>query len=95
MMEYIAQMGPVVATASLLVAWVVQACRAADGRPLAIDMTIGLAGGVMAGVVGATTAIGHGMVAMFVTGMVGAGAALWAQGALWPVGSVEPVTVRS
>ena len=80
--EYMAHMGPMVATAGLLVAWVVQSCRGVGGQGLMTDMTLGLAGSVIAGALVALT-VSPSMPAMFLVGGVGAMVALAVQRGVW------------
>ena len=88
--EYIAQMGPMLAVAGAMVAWLAQlsSTTRARGHGFMPDMVIGLLGSMLAGaLLWAASAVAHsGMLAMFGVGALGAGLAIASQRRLFAVG---------
>ena len=82
--EYIAQMGPMLVMAGLVVAWLAQLSATTRGHGLLPDMALGLIGSVAAGLlVWAVVSSGAGMLGMFGIGAAGAVLAIVAQRGLW------------
>ena len=84
MWEHIAQMGPMLALAGLVVGWTAEAVSRARGYGLIPDMVLGLMGSMLVGgVIWAVVSSDTGMVGMFLIGCAGAGLAVVAQRGLW------------
>ena len=82
MWEHVAQMGPMLVLAGLVVAWTVEVVSRAGGYGLIPDMVAGLIGSVLVGgIIGVFYA--PGMLGMFGIGCAGAGLAIVAQRSLW------------
>ena len=82
--EYIAQMGPMLVVAGLMVAWLAQLSATTRGRGFLPDVALGLIGSVAGGLLGwAALASGAGMLGMFGIGAAGAVLAIAAQRGLW------------
>ena len=89
--EYIAQMGPMWATAGLMVAWLANAFWRVGGHGFLTDMTLGLVGGLAAGALIRTAVTSNtGMLAMFAIGGGGALVIIAAQRGVW-----RPAPLRS
>jgi len=84
MLEYVAQMGPMLVLAGLMVGWIVETVSRAGGYGLVPDMVVGVVGSVLVGGI-VRVAVSHapGMLGMFVIGCAGAGLAIVAQRSLW------------
>lgn len=84
MLEHIAQMGPMLVLAGLLIGWTAEAVSRAGGHGLIPDMVVGLIGSVLVGgIIGVVVAHDPGMLAVFVIGCAGAGLAVVARRRLW------------
>ena len=84
MMEHIAQMGPMLIVAALMVGWLTEAFSWAGGYGLIPDMGLGLLGSVVAGgIVWGVISSDVGMVAMFLIGGGGAALAIIGQRKFW------------
>jgi uncharacterized membrane protein YeaQ/YmgE (transglycosylase-associated protein family) len=84
MLEHIAQMGPMLVLAGLLVGWTGETVARAGGYGLIPDMVAGFIGSVLVGgVVWGVVSHPPGMLGMFVLGCAGAGLAIVAQRSLW------------
>ena len=83
MWEHIAQMGPMLVLAGLLVGWTVEAVSRAGGYGLIPDMVAGLIGSVLVGGIIWVVVFHPGMLGMFTIGCAGAGLAIVAQRSLW------------
>ena len=84
MWEHIAQMGPMLVLAGLVVGWMVEAVSRAGGYGLIPDMVAGLIGSVLVGVISwVVVSNAPGMLGMFGIGCAGAGLAIVAQRRLW------------
>jgi uncharacterized membrane protein YeaQ/YmgE (transglycosylase-associated protein family) len=83
MTEHIAHMGPMLILAGLLVGWLADAVSRAGGYGHMLDMTVGLVGSVVAGMLVWIFLSGIGMPLMFGTGCAGATLAIAAQRGLW------------
>ena len=82
--EHIAQMGPMLVLAGLVVGWTVEAVSRAGGYGLIPDMVAGLIGSVLVGVISWVVVFNAlGMLGMFGIGCAGAGLAIVAQRRLW------------
>jgi uncharacterized membrane protein YeaQ/YmgE (transglycosylase-associated protein family) len=84
LMEFVAQMGPMLILAGLTVGWVAEASRRAGGHGLLVDLIVGLVGSlVVGGIFRLVISSNVGMVAMLVIGGVGAALAIMAQRTAW------------
>ena len=83
MWEHIAQMGPMLVLAGLLVGWTVEAVSRAGGYGLIPDMVAGVIGSVLVGGIIWVVVFHPGMLGMFTIGCAGAGLAIVAQRSLW------------
>ena len=82
--EHIAQMGPMLVLAGLVVGWTAEAVSRAGGYGLIPDMVAGLIGSVLVGVISWVVVFNApGMLGMFGIGCAGAGLAIVAQRSLW------------
>ena len=84
MVEYVAQMGPMLLMAGLTAGWVSEAMSRARGYGFIYDMVLGLIGSLLAGVAMAVLISREaGMVTIFVIGCAGAAAAIAGQRQFW------------
>jgi uncharacterized membrane protein YeaQ/YmgE (transglycosylase-associated protein family) len=84
MIEYIAQMGPMLVVAGLIVAWLAGTSSKGGGYGFLPDMALGLIGSVAAGAISwAAVSSAPGMLAMFGIGGLGAILLIVAQRGLW------------
>ena len=84
MLEHIAQMGPMLILAGLMVGWTVETVSRRGGYGLIADMVVGLIGSVLVGgIIWVVLSNAPGMLGMFVIGCAGAGLAIIAQRSLW------------
>ena len=84
MWEQIAQMGPMLVLAGLVVGWTVEVVSRAGGYGLIPDMVVGLIGSVLVGgTIWVVVFHAPGMLGMFGIGCAGAGLAIVAQRSLW------------
>ena len=90
-LEHLVQMGPMWITAGLMIAWLAQAGWRAGAYGLLIDIALGVAGAIAAGLVaGMAISSTMGMLAMFAIGAAGATVLVAAQRFLWNPAHVEP-----
>jgi hypothetical protein len=90
-LEHLVQMGPMWITAGLMIAWLAQAVWRAGAYDLLIDIVLGGAGAIAAGLVaGVAISSNVGMLAMFAIGAAGATVLIAAQRCLWSPAHVEP-----
>jgi uncharacterized membrane protein YeaQ/YmgE (transglycosylase-associated protein family) len=90
-LEYIVQMGPMLAFAGATVGWMAQIAPTTRGYGFLPDMTLGLVGSVVAGALAwSALSPNTGMLAMCVIGGVGAALAIFAQRSVWYPGRTEP-----
>ena len=84
MFEHIAQMGPMLILAGLLVGLTAETVSRVGGHGLIPDMVVGLVGSVLVGGI-VWVGVSHepGMLWMFLIGCTGAGLAVVAQRGLW------------
>lgn len=84
MVEYAAQMGPMLIVAGLAAGWVSEALSRARGYGFIYDMVLGLIGSVLAGAaISVLVSSEAGMVTMFLTGCAGAAAVIAGQRQFW------------
>lgn len=84
MLEYIAQMGPMLLLAGLAAGWVSEALSRARGFGFSYDMVLGLTGSLLAGIaMSVLLSREAGMAMMFVIGCVGAAVMIVAQRQFW------------
>ena len=83
-MEYLAQMGPMLALAGLIAGWMAEAISRAGGHGLIPDIAVGLVGSVLAGgIAWGVVSSDAGMLEMLLIGCAGAVLAVIAQRRLW------------
>jgi uncharacterized membrane protein YeaQ/YmgE (transglycosylase-associated protein family) len=84
MLEQIAQMGPMLGLAGLMVGWTAETVSHSGGYGLIPDMIVGLVGSVLVGgLVWVAVSQGAGMLGMFAIGCAGGGLAVILQRGLW------------
>lgn len=84
MVEQVAQMGPMLIMAGLVVGWVAEAVSRARGYGLIPDMVLGLVGSVVGGgIIWLVSSSEAGMVMMFLIGCAAAGLLIVAQRRFW------------
>lgn len=84
MVEYIAQMGPMLLLAGIAAGWVSEAVSRARGYGFIYDMALGLVGSLLAGVIMSVLISNEaGMATMFAVGCCGAALVIAAQRQLW------------
>jgi uncharacterized membrane protein YeaQ/YmgE (transglycosylase-associated protein family) len=84
MWEDIAQMGPMLILAGLMIGWTVETVSRAGGYGLIPDMVVGLIGSVLVGgIIWVVVSHEPGMLGMFAIGCAGAGLAIVPQRCLW------------
>ena len=90
-LEHLVQMGPMWITAGLMISWLAQAGWRAGAYGLLIDIALGIAGAIAAGLVAGTAISPNlGMLAMFAIGAAGATVLVAAQRFLWNPPHVAP-----
>jgi hypothetical protein len=94
-LENVAQLGPMLVLAGLVVGWVSEAARHSGGRGFLADLGIALVGSIIGGVIvwsSISTALG--MLAMFGIGCGGGAQAIIVQRTVWPSNARGPKAER-